>query len=183
MHRFLTITAAVALAASPAFAADYDEAVNGDLGGLDSPTTFDVDLGTNSVTGTVGLGGSLDEDFIVFDIDPGEQLDAITITDFELATGNLSTGFRLYFDDGTDLIFADGTSVTPDDVGTNLLTVWDLTDVGGTIPLTAGTYGVLAAEFTEGQNYGFDIVVSAVPEPTSLGLLGLGGLALLRRRK
>ena len=53
----MTITVAaiaVAATASSASAAIYDEAIDGDLGRLSSPTTFDVQLGTTSVIGTVG---------------------------------------------------------------------------------------------------------------------------------
>ncbi len=165
-----------------ASAADYDESVDGDLLGVaDGPTFFDVDLGINSVTGTVGDDGSLDEDFIAFTIGAGESLDAITLTSFTPSGGNTSTGFRLYADLGSGFEQVSPGSFTLSDVGTNYLTVWDLSDVGGSIPLGPGSYGVVLAEFTPNQGYSFDI--SVVPAPGSLAILGVGSLAMARRRR
>lgn len=176
------VIAAALTVSGAAMAADWDESIDGDLGNLaDGPTFFDVDLGVNSVTGTVGMGTGLDEDFIAFTIGAGEAVSAITLTSFVLAPGNTSTGFRLYTDDGSGFFQASAGLVTPADVGTNFLTVWDLSSVGGSAPLGPGTYGVLLAEFTAGQAYSFDITV--IPAPTSAMLLGMGGLVMTRRRR
>lgn len=165
-----------------ATAADYDEGIDGDLGDQTSgPTFFDVQVGVNSVIGNVGDDGSLDEDFIAFTIDAGEQLTAITLTSFVPSGGNSSTGFRLYADQGSGFFQASSGSFTLGDVGTNYLNVWDLSDVGGSAPLGPGTYGVLLAEFTPNQAYSFDIVVT--PAPASMAMLGLGGIAFARRRR
>lgn len=158
----------------------YDESIDGDLAGVsDGPTIFDVSAGTNSVIGTVGDTDF--EDFIGFTIDAGEQLTGITLTSFVVANGNTSTGFRLYTDQGGGWFQASSGSMTPGDVGTNFLDVWDLSDVGGSSPLGPGSYGVVLAEFTAGQSYSFDITVT--PTPGTLGLIGLGGLGLIRRSR
>jgi len=183
-NRFPTLVAVAAALGTCglASAADYDEAVDGDLPGVsDGPFFFDVDLGDNSVSGTVGGDGSLEEDFIAFSIDGGQALSAITLTSFVTAGGNTSTGFRLYADLGSGFEQVSPGSITPADVGTNYLTEWDLSDVGGSIPLGPGDYGVVLAEFTAGQAYSFDITV--IPAPGSLALLGIGGLAVARRRR
>ncbi len=178
----LAVVAAALTASGAALAADYDESVDGDLGNLaDGPTFFDVDLGVNSVSGTVGLGTGLDEDFIAFTIGAGQAVSAITLTSFVPANGNTSTGFRLYTDQGDGFFQASAGTMTTADVGTDYLTVWDLSDVGGSAPLGPGTYGVLLAEFTADQQYSFDITV--IPAPTSAALLGLGGLVMARRRR
>jgi len=161
-----------------ASAAIYDESVDGDLASVaDGPTLFDVTVGNNSVFGTVGDTDF--EDFIGFSIGAGEQLTAITLTSFIPAGGNTSTGFRLYTDQGGGWFQASSGSMVPGDVGTNFLDVWNLSSVGGSAPLGPGDYGVVLAEFTAGQTYSFDITVT--PAPGSIGLLGLGGLAFVRR--
>ena len=176
--------AAVAVFTAPTLANDYNEAVDGDLASVaDGPTLFDVEPGTNTVTGTIGMGTTLDEDFIGFTIEPGEMLDAITVDSFNFANGNTSTGFRLYTNQGSGWFQASSGSVSPSNVGQNFLTIWDLSDVGGSAPLGPGDYGVVLAEFTAGQEYSFSIDVSGVPEPASLGLFGMAGLALVRRRR
>ena len=90
------------------------------------------------------------------------------------------------------------------DAGGNLIASNDDSAEGGLISLltetlSAGDYTVVAGTFntdfatdptlagvtsgTDDGDYGFDISVTAIPEPGSLALLGLGGLALLRRRR
>ncbi|MCR9075902.1 MAG: PEP-CTERM sorting domain-containing protein [bacterium] len=180
--RFSSFVALSALVASAGIAsADiYDESVDGDLASVDAgPTPFDLSVGTNTVIGTIGDTDF--EDFVGFSIGAGEQLTAITLTSFVTAGGNTSTGFRLYTDQGGGWFQASSGSMVPGDVGTNFLNVWDLTDVGGSAPLGPGNYGVVLAEFTAGQAYSFDIVVT--PTPGSLAILGLGGLAAARRRR
>ncbi len=172
--------AALALVSGAASASIYDESVDGDLLSVgDGPTMFDVSAGNNSVFGTIGDTDF--EDFIGFTIEAGEELTAITLTSFITAGGNTSTGFRLYTDQGAGWFQASSGSMVPGDVGTNFLSVWDLSDVGGSAPLGPGSYGVVLAEFTAGQTYSFDITVT--PAPGSLALLGLGGLAVSRRRR
>lgn len=182
--RILTVAAVVSTVGlvGAASAADYDESVDGDLGDqANGPTIFDVELGTNTVRGTVGDDGSLDEDFISFTIEASEGISAITLTDAEFTGGNFSTGFRLYADLGSGLEQVSSGSFDLGDIGTDFLTVWDLSDVGGSAPLGPGTYGVLLAEFTPGQDYTFAIDV--VPAPGSMAFLGLGALAATRRRR
>jgi hypothetical protein len=178
----LVMGAGLLVTCSVASGADYDEAIDGDLGDqANGPTIFDVDLGTNTVSGTVGDDGSLDEDFISFTIGAGEGISAITLEDAMFTGGNTSTGFRLYADLGSGLEQVAPGSFTLGDIGTNYLNVWDLSDVGGSAPLGPGTYGVLLAEFTPGQEYTFSIEV--VPAPGSMALLGFGALAAGRRRR
>lgn len=177
---YMSMVAASFATCGLASAADYDESIDGDLGNQTSgPTFFDVGIGTNSVSGTVG--GADFEDFIAFTIDAGEQLTAVTLTSFTPANGNTSTGFRLYTDQGAGFFQASAGLFDAGDVGTNYLDTWDLTDVGGSAPLGPGTYGVLLAEFTDGQAYSFDLTV--VPAPASIAMFGLGGLAFARRRR
>jgi MYXO-CTERM domain-containing protein len=70
----------------------------------------------------------------------------------------------------------------------------DLTDLGGAAasgnPYVVATYGTLngvfdhvTPGFTVSYNTPGQIIVTATPEPASLGLAALGGLGLLRRRR
>jgi len=182
--RFCAITAAVAGFAGVASAIDYDEAVDGDLADIASGGTFlNLDIGTNSISGTVGGNptGGIEEDFVVFDIAAGESLASVILTNVQFAGGNFSTGFRLYADLGFGLEQVASGSFDESDIGTDYLTVWDLSDVGGSAPLGPGSYGIVLAEFTAGQQYSFDINV--VPAPGAVALLGLGGVAAIRRRR
>ena len=174
------VVVSVLIGSGVASAAVYDESIDGDLLSLaDGPTLFDVEIGDNSVLGTVG--GDDFEDFIGFTIEPGEQLAAVTLTSVVFAGGNISTGFRLFADLGGGLEQVAPGSFNTGDVGTDYLTVWDLGDVGGSAPLGPGTYGIVLAEFTPGQSFSFDITV--VPAPASAAMLGLAGLAAARRRR
>ena len=183
--KLLSLLAIFAFSMSPAFAADYDESVDGDLLNLaDGPTLFDVEPGSNSVSGIVGDADF--EDFLAFTIEPGETLDSVTMDDFVFANGNVSTGFRLYTDQGGGYFQASTGLYDGTQLGQNYLTIWDLADVGGSAPLPPGNYGIVLAEFTAGQEYTYSIGVSAIPEPGSFAgmLFGLVGIAgILRRRK
>ncbi|MEM1185302.1 MAG: hypothetical protein AAGI53_09915 [Planctomycetota bacterium] len=181
--RSVSVLVAGLAACGVATAADYDEAIDGDLLSLaDGGTSFNLDVGTNSVTGTITANpaGGLEEDFVTFTIGAGEALTGVTLTNVVFTGGNTSTGFRLYTDQGTGFFQAASGSFGTADVGVNYLTVWNLDDVGGSAPLGPGTYGVLLAEFTPGQEYSFDITV--VPTPGVAAVIGLGGLAAMRRR-
>ncbi len=180
--RAIAFVGAVTAIAGLASAADYNEDIDGDLASLaDGGTFFNVDVGTNTVTGTVGQGSGLDEDFVTFNIGAGQQLASVILTAVNFTGGNTSTGFRLYADQGSGFFQASPGSFTAADVGVDYLTVWNLSDVGGSAPLGPGTYGILLAEFTANQGYSFQINV--VPTPGAAAVLGLGGLAMTRRRR
>ena len=177
----LAVAASFAVTGS-ALGADWDESIDGDLASVaDGGTMISLDDGTNEVRGTVGVGGAIDEDFATFTIGAGQMITSITLTEVIFANGNTSTGFRLYADIGSGLEQVSFGSFTAGDVGTDYLTVWDLSDVGGGPGLGPGTYGVLLAEFTAGQQYAYEIEV--IPAPGAAGLLAVGGLALARRRR
>lgn len=182
--RAITVFAATAALTGLAGAADYDESVDGDLASVaDGGTSFNLDLGVNSVAGTLEANpaGGIEEDFITFTVGAGQAINSVTLTDIVFTGGNFSTGFRLYADIGAGLEQVSSGSFGAGAIGVNYLTVWDLTDVGGGPSLGAGSYGIVLAEFTPGQQYVFDITV--VPTPGAAAVLGLGGLAAIRRRR
>ena len=186
----LTIAAALA-AAAPAFALDYDDRVDGDFSNDElNPTMLGtLDLGSNMITGNVGGSSTVPPteffDAFTFTVAPGEQLDDIILDSYVTTGGNTTSGFNVSsgqtFDGFTAPNFLGSVLLSAANVGTDLLNA-DLTD-GLTDPLPAGDYTVSIREGTPNQTYGLSLNVSAIPEPASLGLLAVGGLALVRRRR
>jgi hypothetical protein len=131
--RTLAVLGAVAGLTGLASAADYDEAINGDIAGLSAGgTMINLDVGVNSVSGTVGPPDT--EDFVTFTIGAGQALASVIITDVQFVGGNTSTGFRLYTDQGSGFFQASSGSFNASAVGSDYLTIWDLDDVGGSAP-------------------------------------------------
>ena len=182
--RTSAIVAATLAITGLAHASIYNEAVDGDLADIASGGTFfDLSVGVNTVTGelTENPAGGIEEDFVVFEIGAGEQLTSVVLTSVVFSGGNFSTGFRLYADLGSGLEQIAPGSFDESNAGDDYLTIWDLSDVGGSAPLGPGTYGIALAEFTPGQQYSFDLTV--VPAPGSAALLAAAGFAAARRRR
>ena len=74
-------------------------------------------------------------------------------------------------------------------VGVNLLPLMgdkntiSLGSQGFTPPLGAGTYTFLFQQLGASTTYQFDFTLTAVPEPGTMGILGLAAILLLKRRK
>jgi len=159
--------------------AAYTVASGATLGGTGS-TTSPVTVqggGTLAPDGSLGTG-SLDLEPLSF-LSVG--LDALTVFDSLLVTGSVDVG---------DANLAVALGYTPD-AGDYFVIV----DNDGTVDAVTGTFLGLpeGGRIFPGEPYGFwityqggdgnDIAVWAVPEPTTLALLGLGGLAALIRRR
>ena len=139
-------------------------------------------FGNVSVTGNGG-------DFF---INTGETLTAtvsLISTTFSGGLGNLSIGFDFVNIGGT------GSTTPPATPET-----WDIVHSGGTLsvttssnPFPANNAIPLSSSFTiqnvTGPNLqtinlqGYEVEITAVPEPASFSLIGVGALALLRRRR
>lgn len=162
-------------------------------GGLTDEIVFKVDLSQTGGTGiqfntfgNISVTGGTNGDFF---ISPGEALTAtvsLVSTTFSGGLANLSANFQL----------ANIGGVSPD---VNNPENWNIVHAGGTdarnsnqtnaannsFPLSS----FLTIQDVTGPNaqtinlQGYEIVVTAVPEPASSALLGLGALALLRRRR
>ena len=64
------------------------------------------------------------------------------------------------------------------------LTTWQLAHAGLMLPEDTTYIGIKVRAFGGYQgHYVDDVVVTIVPEPATLGVLGLGGLVLLKRRR
>ncbi len=196
------------LAAAPAKATIYDEAVSGDLSNNQAaPTALTLTPGSNSVIGTVnGFPPGTDaQDWVSFTIPTGFVMTSYVNSKYDSADDQGFTGFQSgsffsgdpfvagsyagYAHFGTDV---DNPLPPSSTVGVNLLPLmanpsFSVGATGFTRPLAAGTYTFLIQQGDPvTTNYQFDMNVRSVsvPEPgSSLCLLGMGGLAILALRR
>jgi MYXO-CTERM domain-containing protein len=183
------------IAASASADLMWDEAIDGDLSGDYTNPTQLYTKGVNNhvIFTTVGGNPEQDREYFTFEVAEGFQLDAIILSNFEtdpetnlgfigVATGNV---FPTPPDapDVTQLLgyYLPGM----DDVGDDILQA--MGNGGGSQgfsgPLGAGSYTFWAQETGPStDNWDLNFVVSEVPAPGALALLGLGGIAARRRR-
>ncbi len=201
------------LAAAPAKATIYNEAVSGDLSNNKAaPTALTLTPGLNSVSGTVAgfpeFGGTDPQDWVSFTIPTGFVMTSYVNSKYGSTDDQGFTGFQLgssfsgdeflapsyagYAHFGTAANNPDGNPVSSSTVGVNLLPL--MADpsfapgtTGFTPPLAAGTYTFLIQQgdpSTTGYRFNMTVRPVQVPEPgSSLCLLGMGGLAILALRR
>ena len=193
------------LAAAPAKAIIFDEAVSGDLSNdKAAPTALTLTPGLNSVIGTVAgfpPAGSDPQDWVSFTIPTGFVMTSYVNSKYGSEDDQGFTGFQVgssfsgdeftagnyagYAHFGTGATNPDGTPPSST-VGVDLLPLMANPSfapgaTGFTPPLAAGTYTFLIQQGDPSTtSYQFDMTVRSVPEPgSSLCLLVLGGLAIL----
>ena len=198
MHLTSTLTVAATIAlAGPALAGSYDEAIDGDLPDyiFDDPgfRLLDLDLGDNVYRGTI-LGAAGDNrDAGEFVVPDGAVLSDIILTDYTINgdSDDLDSGFifgrRPTNGSGDTWDYVGGAGFGAGDVGGSMFE--DPTDdinlpFSIDPPLPAGPYGFNWTEFGDvPRDWEITVVVTLIPEPATAGILGVGGLALLRRRR
>ena len=163
------------LGAAPSLDPDaiWQEAFDGD-GSSTTSTSTEVALngvGSNKIYNTVGGGDA--RDTFTFTLLDGQSLVAAQLEAYA-STDGASTGIDLYSGDsvasGTKLV--DGIAAESF-IGDNIFF--------GSTPFGPGTYTLEYLEFGDAADIVLDLQI--VPEPTSLVLFGLGGLAVFTRRR
>jgi len=189
------------LAASSGASVVYNESVSGDLSNNQAaPTAIALSSGINSVVGTVG--GTDKQDWIALSVPAGFQLSSDVLESYQSTDAQGFTGVQAgssfvgsvnspgsylgysHFGTGatngalppTNLIGVDLLPLMGDNVNISA------GSAGFTPPLPSGTYTFLIQQLGAATSYQFDYGVTAVPEPTTMGLLVGGAMLALRRR-
>jgi len=195
--RRLVAPAVIACCAAGAQAATvWDEAVNGDLSGDGSvPTRLATAIGSNVV---FGITGGPDYDIFSIDVPLGAVLSGVVLQPGSTVAGGVSFialeaggQFTLPLPLSAAAGLLGWTHYDQGLIGVNLLPSFGVPRAGSSGfsgPLPSGSYTFLVQDTSGAPNYGFDLQISAVPEPgaMSTGLLALGmafGAARTRRRK
>ena len=171
----------------------HTESTDGDLSGdFQNPTALSFATGSNQIVGSITAGNpDPDRDFITFTIQSGFQLSEILLTSYNSFddVGTAESFVAITSGSFTSITDASGFLGTAliSSVGEDFLDDLGNAGPGGagfTGPLEAGTYSFWHQETVNGNDYAFDFIVEAIPEPSSTLLLGLGGVVgLLRRRR
>ena len=198
--KFILQSALAITLSSPLFAViSFTESSDGELSGDNlNPTALGIlGVGTSSISGTVvdALGANPNVDVFTFNIAEDTVLSGITVANFTSMDDVAFLGFA----EGTDFPFnATELGNTPDQnlilggnlfggvVGSNIIdTIGNgVIGTGFTAPLDAGDYTLYLQQLgVTTVDYTIELDVTSVPEPSSIALLGLGGLALLRRKR
>ena len=171
----------------------YDEAIDGELSNFGfAPTYIQFGAGSNDVLFVTDQDGD-DRDFFTFTIEAGFQLSGLVLNafdtdnEFNLAFMSINPGNVLPFDPDSPVteellgytLFDEG------DVGSDLFLEMGqaFSTIGFDGPLGPGDYTIWAQETSpavDTWNLGF--IVTPVPAPGALAVLGLAGLAGRRRR-
>lgn len=202
MHRrfLLTLLLAATLPFSGAQALNWSEAVHGDLSNSGAaPTVVVLTEGSNLFEGTMGSldgTGPLDADVWSFTIAAGYYLTGISLVAYSAPAPNLNSFMAL--DDAATISMTNPLTHLSNglwteqfdsfgDTYTDLLAILDagprFGGAGFAGPLRPGTYTFWIQEGDAQIHYTIDMVVTAVPEPGGLALVGLAGMAWGMRRR
>lgn len=169
----------------------WDESLQGDLSstGL-QPTSLAMAAGANRILGVVGDGGlGVDRDYFSFTVPVGAVLSAVMLLNNTFVSGGASfiaiqAGPQVSVTPtggGADALLGYG-HYTTDQVNTDIL---PSIVFGPVSTLPSGVYSVWVQDTGGPAPYGFDFIMTAVPEPAALGMM-LAGLVLVgstRRRR
>lgn len=189
IFRPLALVLVCTSALSAGAATVWDESINGDLSsnGL-QPTSLAMAVGANRMVGVVGDSGQgVDRDYFSFTVPVGAVLGAIMLLDNTSVSGGAS-----FF----GIQAGPQVTVTPNGSGAAALLGFSHysndqinTDIlpniviGPLSTLPSGTYSVWVQETGGPATYGFNFILSAVPEPTALAMMFAGLLVFVGTRR
>lgn len=130
----------------------HNEAYDGDFSDdSEAPTPLGtLPLTDNQISGTIGGAGGLFTDAMTFTVPTGFTADVI-LRAYVAAGGNDTTGFNYHEGVGTTGAVVSSAGFGEADIGSSTLILG---------PMTEGVYTLVLLEGTEGQQYGFDFVLS-----------------------
>jgi hypothetical protein len=187
--RCLALALACGSTLSAGAATVWDEAINGDLSnnGL-QPTLLEMAVGANRMVGVVGDSGQgVDRDYFTFTVPVGAVLGSLMLLDNTSVSGGASffgiqAGPQL-----TVTPTGSGASAllgfshySNDQINTNIL---PNIVIGPVSALPSGTYSVWVQDTGGPATYGFNFILSAVPEPTALATMLAGLLLFVSTRR
>jgi hypothetical protein len=169
----------------------WDENVHGDISGDRlNPDFVTLSAGSNFLMATSGPD---DREYIRLDVPVGFQLNAIILESYQgldevafigVQAGTVFTEEHIGTDPGNLLgwtLFGPAIQSIPSDILDDMSV--GAGAIGFTPPLSSGPYTYWIQQTGDPATYRFDFQVAPVPEPASMAALGIGTLALLRRRK
>lgn len=169
----------------------WDEAIDGDLSSDNlNPTQLTFVPGSNEVFGDTAPNSNLDPDFFSFEIPVGYELSSVIFAEYDRV--NEQSFFAVQVGpqitdtgDPSDLLSALLIGTVPGTMqGDELLDDLRRPNVFGGFNGNpgAGTYTFWYQETGVPTNYGFEFVLTPVPAPASMAVLG-GALLIARRRR
>jgi len=187
------IAAAVAFAA-PVAHADvlWDEAIDGDLSSDNfNPNLFALTPGSNTIFGSTVADPILDPDFFTLTVPAGFEISSVIFVRYQ--SGDDQAFFAMEVggqisDTGSPVSLLTAAligGIEGSMEGDELLDDLQEGNVWGGFAgnIGAGDYTFWYQETAAATSYGFDFILTPVPAPASGALLGVGGLALVRRRR
>ena len=165
---------------------NYDESISGDLP-YSAPsgfplTTFTFDVGTNIITGTATASRTtIDMDSFAFIVPTGMQVVRVGLVAVDAGDNTLLNSLDWVLNEGS-VNFNSGTFVTRLSVSSPGSA--EYTGILGpeTYNMTGGGYGYSNQGGMGKYTFTFDVNSTAIPEPSALALLVIGGALLLLRR-
>ncbi|MEM6459641.1 MAG: PEP-CTERM sorting domain-containing protein [Planctomycetota bacterium] len=180
MKTLATLTAALALCLSgPASGAvlDFTETTDiaGSAGDPSPGITLDLDIGTNTFTGSADAAeaagpGNTDIDTVELLLPVGGVIESFVLSGYTVVGGNGGTAFQVF--DSSDNSLGSGS--------------FPVTSVGSPLPFVPSDYAESAITFQTIEGLGnnaWTFTINVVPEPASALLFALGGLCLTARRR
>jgi hypothetical protein len=169
----------------------WEESVDGDFSGNGlEPTAVFASAGSNVVVGSTGNSGQgIDRDYFTFLVPDGSVLSSILLIEDETNVSGgasfigIQPGPQLTVSTsgaGAELLVALG-HYDNSQRGSDLLPAIQVGPLG---PLPSGHYAIWVQETGGPATYGFDFVITQVPEPAHWGLMlvGLPLVLMIRRR-